>query len=112
MDYQLRSVALCRAAKEPTRELELFTSENNTKKKSRLQARIDTMTWLPDPLGRPRGTAAARGERYSLLTRISGVAMTRSKKYNAKPQFVASIKKKKTSTTCYGAKLRLQKIAQ
>ena len=70
------------------------------------------MTWLPDPLGRPRGTAAARGERYSLLTRISGVAMTRSKKYNAKPQFVASIKKKKTSTTCYGAKLRLQKIAQ
>ena len=62
-------MALCRAAKEPTRELELSTSENN-KKQRETPREQRYITWLPEPRGRPGvlgDASAAHGERYSLL---------------------------------------------
>ena len=62
-------MALCRAAKEPTRELELSTSENN-KKQRETPREQGYITWLPELRGRPGvlgDASAAHGERYSLL---------------------------------------------
>jgi hypothetical protein len=75
-------VALCRAAKEPTRELEIFTSENNKK-----NAGDSSHVEIPSTVLVTRALLSTGsnpvGRRRS-LTRISGVAMHNVFNYETK----------------------------